>query len=633
VNNANGLALGTVAEGYAANGYRVFRLAPRAKVPTAGSSGLLEATTDLDVVVRWWRDEPFNIGINCDGILVLDVDRIDGKTKPNPWLTDERARELSAAPTQRTWSGGHQFFFRQPEGKHWRNTESDIAPNIDTRGYGGYVVAPPSFVREGKRTGYYQWGDGCELEVAPADLPEPPAWLVEVLDAIEAHRGESNGATSETTVSQNGEPIPSGKRDGTLASLAGTMRKRGMAPDEIEAALLAINRNRCRPPLPEADVKRIANSIGRYEAGKLNGHAQPFTTPRIVKLSEVTPRTVRWLWPSRVALGKLTLIAGEPGLGKSQLTLDMVARVTTGNPWPDDVLGVTFNQAGSAILLSAEDDIEDTIVPRLIAAGADLNFVTAIQGVDFQLDSKEPAKQRGFNLEKDMPALEQALNAQPDARLVVIDPIAAYMGKTDSHRDADTRGTLAPLAQLAAERNVAVVYVMHLNKSAGAKAGHRVSGSGAFIAAARAAWLVAPDKADPKRLILAQMKNNLAPNPGGLAFGIVQIGDAPALAWEQGIVSTTADELLADDKKTKTRDREREWLKKRLADGPLDQATIRSYSDETGFSWRTIQRAATDLGVEKFRSGFGKGGRWSWRLPGIDDPSSQEVASYEESEF
>lgn len=381
----------------------------------------------------------------------------------------------------------------------------------------------------------------------------------------------------------------------------------------------------------------------RFKANRHNGDtgdSRPFTTPRLVNLATVKPQAVEWLWPRRFPLGKISMIVGEPGLGKSQLTTDMTATVTTGGLWPDG----TFNnsgQPGSVVLLSAEDDLSDTVVPRLIAAGAELDKVTAIQGVEFRLDDDSPAKERCFNLESDLPALEQAMAAQPGCRLVVIDPISSYLGKTDSHKNAELRVLLAPLAELAAKHMVAVVCVSHLNKTSGAKAMHRVTGSLAFVAAARAAWLVAADKSDPKRRLMVQIKANLAPDPGGLAFGIVDVDGAPALAWERGvIVTTTADEALSDDVPRRNQNREaaKVWLEKLLTDGAMAQAAIKEKADQDGFAWRTIRRAAEDLGVESFKSDF-KGG-WSWRLQptepaadGSEPPSPSEVDTFDESPF
>ncbi len=259
--------LGIAALHLAELGYPVFRLVPRTKKPTKGSNGLLDATTDPEVIEAWWREMPeANIGVATEGLLILDPDLIDKLTanpKPNPWLTEERARELAAAPLQMTWSGGRQYFYRQPAGKAWRNTDSDIAQNVDTRAGGGYIVIAPSFVRDAGKSGRYRFVEGCEL-VARDLLPEPPARLAAELDRIEANRGKPATPKHETNGESNGK-IPTGKRNAALASLAGTMRRRGMAPDAIEAALQVENRSKCDPPLTDNEVKAIAASVARYK--------------------------------------------------------------------------------------------------------------------------------------------------------------------------------------------------------------------------------------------------------------------------------------------------------------------------------------------------------------------------------
>jgi putative DNA primase/helicase len=249
---------------FAELGYQVFPLASRSKLPMKNSHGLLDATSDADQVAAWWDAEPSaNIGIRTDGLVVIDPDLIDKESanpKPNPWLTEARARSLAIAPTQQTWSGGRQYIFRQPNGRHYRNTDSALADHVDTRGDGGYIVAAPSFVRMGRRSGYYQWAEGCELEIEPHALPEPPDWLIELLDAIEANRGKSTNGKAYITPAD--KLIPKGKRDSTLASIAGTMRRRGMHLNEIEAALTEVAK-RCEDG-DDIDPAKIAASIARY---------------------------------------------------------------------------------------------------------------------------------------------------------------------------------------------------------------------------------------------------------------------------------------------------------------------------------------------------------------------------------
>jgi putative DNA primase/helicase len=233
--------------------------------------------------------------------------------------------------------------------------------------------------------------------------------------------------------------------------------------------------------------------------------------PVTVCLANVQPEPLHWLWPGRIPLGKLTLIAGDPGLGKSFVTLDVAARVSSGTPWPD--LPDEETASGSVILLSAEDDLADTIRPRLDAAGADAARVVALKGVLLP----ESAGVTHFSLAMDIPQLEEVILQVEDVRLVVIDPVTAYLGRADGHKNAEIRGLLAPLAELASAHRVSVVCVTHLNKAAGTKALYRAMGSLAFAAAARAVWLVTRDKDDPARRLMLPAKMNLAPEVTGLA--------------------------------------------------------------------------------------------------------------------
>jgi RecA-family ATPase len=187
-----------------------------------------------------------------------------------------------------------------------------------------------------------------------------------------------------------------------------------------------------------------------------------------------------------MALGKLSLIAGEPGLGKSQLTAALAAAVTTSDQWP-----CTQERAplGSVVIFSAEDDARDTIVPRLKGAGADLDRIRIVSGVKEQSD-RGVGIERSFSLQADLPLLEGAIRKLGDARLIIIDPITSYLGKVDSHKNAEIRSVLEPVAQMAARHGAAVVGITHFSKGGGTSAINRFIGSIGFIAAARAAFVV-----------------------------------------------------------------------------------------------------------------------------------------------
>ena len=259
-----------------------------------------------------------------------------------------------------------------------------------------------------------------------------------------------------------------------------------------------------------------------------------------------------------------------------------------------------------------------------------MKYVTALQGIEFRSDDQKPGKRRCFNLECDLPALEQAILAQPDCRLVIVDPVSAFVGGKDSHKNAEIRGLLAPLAELAALHNVAVVVVTHLNKNAGSAAMHRVTGSLAFIAAARAGWLVAADKNDAKRRLFLPIKSNLAADVSGLAFSIID----GALAWERGPVTLTADDALAGNERKDgrtERDDAADWLRELLADGPMRKADVDAVADENGVSKGTLRRAKTKAGVLSRKHGVGKESHWTWELPskGAEDARAPELSTFD----
>jgi len=235
------------------------------------------------------------------------------------------------------------------------------------------------------------------------------------------------------------------------------------------------------------------------------------------RVSDISPKKISWLWPGRIPLGKLTLLAGDPGLGKSFVTLDIAARVTRGDSWPDDPNPC---EPGSVIILSAEDDTADTIRPRLEAAGARLEKVHILDAVRRSKPNGEISLQH-FSLETDLEALRSAAVLLDDLRLVILDPISAYFGSVDSHTNARVRSVLSPLIEGAASLSFAVVAVDHLSKS-NRQAIYRPNGSIAFTAAARAVWLFAKNPDDPTQRLMLPAKLNLAPDQSGLSYKLVE---------------------------------------------------------------------------------------------------------------
>lgn len=335
-------------------------------------------------------------------------------------------------------------------------------------------------------------------------------------------------------------------------------------------------------------------------------------------MANVKPCSVSWLWPGRIPLGRITLLAGRPGEGKSLLTTDMAARVTTGTPWPD---GSDCPQ-GSVILISAEDDPADTIRPRLDAHHADVRRLHLLSAVRYTNDNGQ--HERMFSL-ADVSAIEIALAGLPDCKLVVVDPVGSFLGgRTDAHRDNEVRGVLAPIAALAERYGIAVLVVAHYRKTPGNFADDAVIGSRAFTGIARAVWHLTSDTDNKARRLLLPGKNNLAHGGAGLAFSIT--GETPRIVWEPDPVETNADEALAAENRShgskpgpesQELKRALAYLESALANGPRQSNDLLD-EWQNGYrgSQRTLRRAKQILDIESYHPKVS--GPWWWRLPRKD---------------
>jgi len=292
---------------------------------------------------------------------------------------------------------------------------------------------------------------------------------------------------------------------------------------------------------------------------------------------------------------------GEPGLGKTFAAIDIAAHVSTGSPFAD---GATPPR-GEVAILTAEDGAGDTLRPRLDAAGADVSKVLHIDGVGVD-NAAFPS------LKDDLGPLEQFFIERPELRLIVVDPISAFLGdKIDSHSNTQVRAVLGPLCELLERYRVALLGITHLAKGE-AKAINRVIGSIAFVAAARACWLVARDKDNEDLRLFLTIKNNLG-RSNGLAYSVVD----GRCEWSGNEVLISADDL--GDSDDSPRDEAKRWLKEKLANGLFPAKKLLADAKAEGISERTLHRSKKELAVISDRVGEA----WVWRLPDQDLPPNE----------
>jgi hypothetical protein len=327
--------------------------------------------------------------------------------------------------------------------------------------------------------------------------------------------------------------------------------------------------------------------------------------PILIRFSDVQPKPIDWIWPKRLAIGKMTLVIGDPGLGKSGITIDAASRITRGAKWPDG----TVAPRGNVIILSCEDNAGDTIRPRIDRYGGDPSKIFALQGI------REGGVERFFCLADDLSQLERAIDDVGDVVLIIIDPVSAYLGSKDSYKDSEIRGVLGPLASLAERRGVAVLGVMHLTKNNQQQALYRAPGSIAFIAAARMVFCVGKDPDNSDRRIMAHVKNNISTPPPSLAFEFVD----DMLVWNSEPTNITADAILAGPHSIEERAARQdaaEFLRELLAESPVQSKKIFKDARDNGFSEATIRRAKEKLNIHTFH--VGKPGdrdqSWYWQL-------------------
>jgi len=529
---------------YAARGWHVLPCRPRDKTPLT-SHGVHDASRDEVTIREWWTRWPdANIAIACgpSGLVVLDVDPRHGGDESLRDLYQELGRETFQTATALTGGGGQHLYFRA-DGTPLKNVAGGLGAGLDLKAAGGYVLAPPSVHPSGRA---YEW----ELGYSPEERA-----LLDFPQAL-ANRLKEPSRRPQTTSAV----IREGSRNVELTRLAGAMRARGMSEAAIAAALLAENTQRCDPPLPEQEVRRIAASIAKYEPNT----ARPGVVRRGGAFAE-SAGDIAWLWPGWLARGTVTVLAGQQGVGKTTLVLALAGTLTRGDPWPDG----SPSAAGRALYVPSEGSDQE-IAEKLVRVGAEeVDILTAEDG--------------GYlTIARDY---ETILSLAQGYDMVVLDSLTGH-ALCDLRKSERARAIMNRLSDLARTANAAVVVLHHLRKATILDIGHgldqdRVRDSQDILAAARMAWGLEEEK--DGSLTFGIIKTNLAPPGRPLRLindddGITWLGEAEqeqefAAGWERCAA----------------------WLKEQLRDGPQPSDQLRQLALATGFSPKQLRRARDEV--------------------------------------
>jgi putative DNA primase/helicase len=346
-------------------------------------------------------------------------------------------------------------------------------------------------------------------------------------------------------------------------------------------------------------------------------HSMAPGTDRVVKIRcgfDIKPQAITWIWPGWLPAGKLTILAGAAGTGKTTLALALAAVLTAGGRWPD---GTYSKGKGNVLIWSSEDVADDTLVPRLIASGADLQRCHFIEGI------AQNGESMPFDPSQDIPELHRAAEAMGGVSLLLIDPIVSAVAG-DMHRANDVRRSLQAIVDFAEAHSCAVIGITHFAKGGAGRAPQdRVIGSQAFGALARMVLVTAKEEGSSRR-VLARAKSNIAPDDGGAAYTLELMTinggiEATHAVWD-GMIEGTAREILGEveineDGDSSTRDELARMLVDILkhAGGKMPTKQLMAEVRDAGHSWDTAKRLKKSLGIDSVK--LSMGGAWLWCLP------------------
>lgn len=606
------------------------------------------ASTDADIIARWWREFPqaqVGIHLGLSGLAVIDIDNHPGRPDGRIALRAIEAEhgsmlDLDCLVQRSPQGGGTHYLFRADHVL----TTFKLADGIDVLAGNRWLAVAPSALPDG--LGVYRWDIGPFDDGALARMPVLPQWAQnartnerlsddELIIAADLARVPDTPTERQRVRTALKCIDPDIDRTHWLRvgmALRSTMWadwrdlwekwSRGKLHDAKAEKFDARQFGRDARSLSVeggvtiATLYSIAEKFG-FDTSRKND-AKPKGQLRFIEGASLPIEPISWIWPDYLPRGKFVALAGPGGLGKTQITCDLIARATTGRAFPDG----SRCEPVTCVIYSTEDGTRDTLVPRLIAAGADLTRVKFIGDVDDELES------RPFDPTRDVPAATESLAQFSDFGILVFDPVTIVV-KGDSHKAAEVRRDLLPLQNLAKERNAVVIGITHFAKSSGDRSAiDRVLGSGAWTHAARLVLLVSEIDRDDGTTTSVMMrgKSNLGVSKGGFEYRIEpatakgkdENGDdvtvsTSRIVWGNAI-NGSADDVLAPRRKDQTSklDSAKEWLVQFLTEhGPTSEKEIKDAAKFANHAPGTIDRAKQIVGIESKK--FAKS--WKWLLP------------------
>jgi hypothetical protein len=375
---------------------------------------------------------------------------------------------------------------------------------------------------------------------------------------------------------------------------------------------------------PHEDTRDLKREI-KHRLCQTCGHfLNKESRPLIIPLSESIATKVDWLWPNRIALGKLTILVGDPGVGKSLVALDIAARVSLGNHWPDDSVDDYPPEPGGVLILSEQDDIKDTLLPRLDAIGSNMTQIHVVQSFR-KVDSLGRAETVPFSHEVNFEMISACIRKIPRCKLVILDPLSTYLGVKPT-RD-ELAGCMRGLVDLAARHNVAVLATNHYSRSEHALFHCGAQGQANFGSVARSVWKIVGDTDHPERRVLLPLKNNLASDWSALRFRIASLlaHSAPTVRWEKKPLAVKVARATYKAQKDRaipnTRQQHRQmirlWLHLQLCNGERFAQDVYAAAAPENIGIKTLREVLRELGGTSRK---GSTGLWVWSLPSEVSP-------------